>query len=305
MYIYVIEALINVHYETKDEELKNLIIRMADFLKDRFLYGGDYDESGNYKPLQSQYLWVENENGEKLGEGGEIIKDVFWSDLFAYAYQLTNNSQYLEWARKTFRDAMFYYACYGRKYLNPDIRAKISYVDNKFPTSHTKIHGWIGRTNQVYLYTEWQLKQGELKIITTSLPDGIKDKYYSYPISSADGTPPYTWEIISGALPTGLTLSNDGKISGIPNKAGTFNFTIQLTDSHHNTATQSFSLVIQPGQPPTLIGDLNQDHKVNALDFQILIQKFKQTQDIDTQDLNQDGIVDIKDLGLLMHYWEE
>jgi len=38
-------------------------------------------------------------------------------------------------------------------------------------------------------------------------------------------------------------------------------------------------------------------------DFQILIQKFKETQNIEIEDLNSDGIVDIKDIGILMHYW--
>jgi len=54
---------------------------------------------------------------------------------------------------------------------------------------------------------------------------------------------------------------------------------------------------------PSIPGDLNQDNKVNSSDFQILIQKFKETQNIETEDLNSDGIVDIKDIGILMHYW--
>ncbi|MCD6085905.1 hypothetical protein J7J41_02865, partial [bacterium] len=52
-----------------------------------------------------------------------------------------------------------------------------------------------------------------------------------------------------------------------------------------------------------LKGDLNQDNKVDSKDFQILIQKFRQTQDIKNEDLNSDGIVDAKDVGILMHYW--
>jgi len=56
---------------------------------------------------------------------------------------------------------------------------------------------------------------------------------------------------------------------------------------------------------PSILGDLNQDNKVNSLDFQILIQKFKETQNIEIEDLNSDGIVDVKDIGILMHYWSE
>jgi len=54
-----------------------------------------------------------------------------------------------------------------------------------------------------------------------------------------------------------------------------------------------------------LVGDLNYDNKVNSQDFQILIQKFRQTQDIGKEDLNSDGIVDAKDIGIMMHYWKE
>jgi len=54
---------------------------------------------------------------------------------------------------------------------------------------------------------------------------------------------------------------------------------------------------------PSVPGDLNQDNKINSSDFQILIQKFKETQNIEIEDLNSDGIVDIKDIGILMHYW--
>ena len=314
---YITEALINAHYETQDEDIKQLIIRVTNFLKDQALFGGILDGNGNYEPLQVTYVWVEGDKDGslrlsqlnptdpnywqlKIMAQGSIIFDVFWADLFAYTYQITKNSIYLDWARKLFRDAMFYYTVSGQTYVNSNYRAKISYIDGYFPNTHTKAHGWIGRTNQVYLYTEWQLQQGELKIITTSLPNATKGQYYSYPISTAGGNPPYTFSLISGSLPNGISLSSNGTLSGTPTQAGTFTFTIQVKDSNNNTSTKEFTLTINPAQ---LIGDLNQDNKVNSQDFQILIQKFKETQNIEIEDLNSDGIVDVKDIGILMHYW--
>ena len=247
MYIYVTEPLIDISYETGDEELKNLIIRMADFLKDQFLFGGDCDDSGNYRPLQSQYLWVaEDPDGSARGSRGEPLKTIFWADLFSYAYQLTNNSVYLDWARKSFRDGMFYYAKPGSQYLNPNTRSPITYIDDMFPNSHTKVHGWIGRTNKVYLNTEWQLQQGELSIVTTSLPDGTANQNYSYPVSIAGGTPPYTWT--PSNLPSWLTVNAVNKIireiSGTPPQAGSFTFTIQVKDSVDKTVTKQFTLKV-------------------------------------------------------------
>jgi len=72
-----------------------------------------------------------------------------------------------------------------------------------------------------------------------------------------------------------------------------------------STGGSTFTVTQQEFQPTQLTGDLNQDNKVNSQDFQILIQKFKETQNIEIEDLNSDGIVDIKDIGILMHYWNE
>jgi hypothetical protein len=154
MYAYVIEPLINVHYETEDRQLKDLLVRMADFVKNKLLFGGDFDATGKYRGLQSAYLWVAEDPDCKVrGCRGEVLKDIFWADLFAYTYSLTNNLEYLDWARRNFKDAMFYYAS-SSGYQNRDARSRISYIDGMFPNSNTKVHGLIGRSNQIYLYIE-------------------------------------------------------------------------------------------------------------------------------------------------------
>jgi len=57
-------------------------------------------------------------------------------------------------------------------------------------------------------------------ISTASLPDGTVNTAYSQTLT-ASGDTPITWSLDSGSLPTGLTLSNDGGISGTPTAAGT------------------------------------------------------------------------------------
>jgi len=49
--------------------------------------------------------------------------------------------------------------------------------------------------------------------------------------------------------------------------------------------------------PIYILGDINKDGKVNSLDFSLLIKKWKQTENIQNEDLNQDDKVDIRDLG--------
>ncbi len=155
MYSYALDPIIQVHYETQDEELGKLILRMADFMKDKYLFGGDTNADGLYRPLQSLYVWDEQDpDGSKSGKKGEVVKDTFNGDFFAYAYKLTGNPEYLKWARMSFRDTAFYYTVQGSTYINPAYRAKISFIDEMFAGTESKVHGWLGRTNQVYLNLE-------------------------------------------------------------------------------------------------------------------------------------------------------
>src|SRR5256885_565365 len=45
------------------------------------------------------------------------------------------------------------------------------------------------------------------------------------------GVPPYTYSLSSGILPTGLTLSPSGIVSGTPSGAGSFTFNYSVKDS--------------------------------------------------------------------------
>lgn len=65
------------------------------------------------------------------------------------------------------------------------------------------------------------------------LPNGLLNGIvpYSRTLTATGGTGALTWSVLSGALPTGLTLSTAGEISGTPSVAGTFDFTPQATDT--------------------------------------------------------------------------
>jgi large repetitive protein len=68
------------------------------------------------------------------------------------------------------------------------------------------------------------------------------------------GAAPYTWTLAAGKLPPGMTLENssagprdaDNQIAGTPTTAGTYTFTMRLTDYAGQQATQQFTLPIQP-----------------------------------------------------------
>jgi PKD repeat protein len=85
----------------------------------------------------------------------------------------------------------------------------------------------------------------------TSLTSPITvDTLYSQLITASGGTAPYSFNLTTGTLPTNLTLSAGGTISGTPNATGTSAFAITATDVNNFTGTQSYSLTVTP---PTII----------------------------------------------------
>jgi hypothetical protein len=49
-----------------------------------------------------------------------------------------------------------------------------------------------------------------------SLVEARIGESYRAELVAAGGTPPYTWSLVTGPLPTGMTLSTDGVLSGVP-----------------------------------------------------------------------------------------
>ncbi len=78
------------------------------------------------------------------------------------------------------------------------------------------------------------------------LPPGTAGVPYSGSIAATGGVPGYTFAIVRGSLPAGLTFSVGGSFGGTPTAFGTFGFTVQVTDSAGSTTTGSFTLVIAP-----------------------------------------------------------
>ncbi|WP_460970089.1 Ig-like domain-containing protein, partial [Spirosoma migulaei] len=76
-----------------------------------------------------------------------------------------------------------------------------------------------------------------VSLTTNSLPVGTVGQAYSANLTVSGGTAPYSFLLAGGTLPTGLTLSSTGLISGIPTATGTFSTTIRITDSQSCSVT--------------------------------------------------------------------
>jgi uncharacterized repeat protein (TIGR01451 family) len=75
-----------------------------------------------------------------------------------------------------------------------------------------------------------------------ALPTATVGQPYSATLAATGGTKPYTWSLLDGTLPPGLTLSQDGVLSGTLAAAYQGSFTVKVRDLYANSTTQVFSL---------------------------------------------------------------
>jgi hypothetical protein len=88
-----------------------------------------------------------------------------------------------------------------------------------------------------------------VSVTTESLADGQVGVNYSATIEIFGDNKNYTWSIISGALPDGLTLGQyTGYIYGTPTTAGTYDFTVEVDDGFIK-ATKDLSILINSENP--------------------------------------------------------
>jgi len=91
----------------------------------------------------------------------------------------------------------------------------------------------------------WFMNQSLPAINTISLPKGVKGTYYSKTLRTFETIAPISWTIDSGSLPDGLSMNDVGNISGTPELADTFNFTVKATNTE-GFDTQNLSIIVTP-----------------------------------------------------------
>ncbi|GAB2511943.1 putative Ig domain-containing protein [Lysobacter humi (ex Lee et al. 2017)] len=116
--------------------------------------------------------------------------------------------------------------------------------------------GTAGTTTTAYTL---QVAAPTIAIGPATLAQATSNVAYTQSISATGGAAPYTYAITAGALPPGLALSSAGTLSGTPTAAGSFGFTVTVTDANRFTASRVYTLTVQARPDPS------QDREVRGL----------------------------------------
>lgn len=163
--------------------------------------------------------------------------------------------------------------------LSPYITGSYSYITISTPPSHgtftvtgatvsyTPTSGYYGSDSFYYTATSTggtsspslvniTISAPTITISPSSLPIGVVGTAYSQTLTSSGGSGSYSYSVTSGSLPSWMTLSSGGVLSGTPTIIGTSNFTITSTDTSTGngpaTASRSYSLSINGGPPNSI-----------------------------------------------------
>lgn len=108
-----------------------------------------------------------------------------------------------------------------------------------------------------------------------------------------------SYEIVDGALPEGMTLSNKGVISGTANEAGTYNFTVQLSCDDWITKKVDFTLNVE--ESVVLEGStefvVNEDSEIevqtplNPEEYDAIVYSVSDGQLPDGVQMNENGLI--------------
>ena len=113
-----------------------------------------------------------------------------------------------------------------------------------------------------------------ISITTTSVPNGTVGTAYSAVIRTGTGCTPFTWSIVSGSLPAGVTKTPTNNtstltLSGTPTKAASYSFTVEVKGCGGNAAKESYKVTIQSGAQHVVDLSWNESNSNNVTGYNI------------------------------------
>jgi hypothetical protein len=87
--------------------------------------------------------------------------------------------------------------------------------------------------------------EAPLHVATERLTDAASGSPYAFTLEAGGGEPPYTWEDVEEELPSWLSLSPEGVLSGTPDATGEHTFTVGVIDTAGDGALADFTLTVR------------------------------------------------------------
>jgi ABC-type transport system substrate-binding protein len=85
-----------------------------------------------------------------------------------------------------------------------------------------------------------------LAVVNEILPTGkVNQAFVAFLHASGGSGISYSWAQLSGELPPGLNINSSGTIAGVPVLAGTYKFSVQVTDINGTTGTSTITIIVQ------------------------------------------------------------
>jgi len=169
-------------------------------------------------------------------EKGELVKD---NDAFHYS--LEDNLISVAWAKN------------DGSSVGEGALLRLSFIALARGSTFLRIQhlSWEGEGAYPYVIngfiSTWEPGYGGILEIVTNqfLPGANQGKWYSFSLTAAGGQPPYRWSLVSGNLPSGLSLSSSGIISGTPaSPKGNYSATIRVMDDVGVTRSRVFTITV-------------------------------------------------------------
>lgn len=98
--------------------------------------------------------------------------------------------------------------------------------------------------------------QGGIQVATANLTPTSAGATLATSLTEQNSVSPVTWSVVSGSLPSGVTLAPNGVLSGTVGSAGAFNFRVRVTDAKGAQAERDLTLLVSaqalqwnPGTP--------------------------------------------------------
>ena len=144
------------------------------------------------------------------------------------------------------------------------------------------------------------------------LPNAYFQRCYYMKLQSAGGVAPFTWSLVSGDLPSGLSFQGGtaATISGKPTYKATWYFSVALRDNSSPAKVDTAALTLTVANPSSVTyvvcGDVNTDCAVDISDVVYLIAYIfsggSAPSPLLSGDANCDSAVDISDVVYLIAY---